>query len=77
LLIWVFSALAIQHGVQKLVKLLGLHPGHGDLFVDEALFAHIHRDLHGGLAAVRLPMRVCSIQSLPCWMVNSMSCMSL
>ena len=27
--------------------------------------------------AVRLPVRVCSIQSRPCWMVNSMSCMSL
>jgi hypothetical protein len=26
--------------------------------------------------AVRFPVRVCSIQSLPPWMVNSMSCMS-
>jgi len=28
-------------------------------------------------AAVRLPLRVWSIQRLPSWMVNSMSCMSL
>ena len=26
--------------------------------------------------AVRLPVRVCNIQSLPSWMVNSISCMS-
>lgn len=26
---------------------------------------------------VRFPARVCSIHSLPCWMVNSISCMSL
>jgi hypothetical protein len=40
----------IEHRVQELVELVRMNPHHGGLLVDQALFAHFHRDANRGRA---------------------------
>ena len=65
----------IDGRVQQLVELVGLDAQHRLLLEMTPSRARSMAILKAALV-VRLPERVCSIQSLPSWMVNSMSCMS-
>jgi hypothetical protein len=60
--------------VQQLVERGGVD-AQDRLFRSISPRGHVDGDAQAA-GAVRLPLRVCSIQSLPCWTVNSMSCMS-
>ena len=54
----------------------GLDAQHRLVAVDQAFLGHVDGDACSAALAVRLPVRVCSIHSLPRSMVNSRSCMS-
>ena len=71
----IFRSFFIQTRNQKVVKLVGLDAEDCLFFRDQTFFHHLDGDSHRG-RPVRLPLRVCSMYSLPSWMVNSKSCIS-
>ena len=71
-----FSVLRIEHRMQQLIELDGATRSTASFLVimPSSTISTATRTAAG---PVRLPLRVCSMYSLPSWMVNSKSCMSL
>ena len=68
--------LGIDGRVQQLVEGGGVDAADRLVLRDQPLVGKVDGDAERSACAVRLPLRVCSIHSLPASTVNSMSCMS-
>jgi hypothetical protein len=68
--------LGVEDRRQKLIQGVGVDAGIA-VFLSISFSPTISTAIRRAAKAVRFPLRVWSIQSFPCWMVNSMSCMSL
>ena len=76
-LVSLLQARDVEDRMQQLIELRRRNAQNGCLLRRSDLHRTISTAMRTAAGPVRLPLRVCSMYSVPSWTVNSKSCMSL